>query len=191
MDLSAVVRFYVERMLKETPGMKVLLLDADTTKIVSTVYSQSEILEQEVYLVERLDADRRDQLFHLKASVISTCQTVTKAARCHLALVMLSAGSVLPASNQREHSKDTQRAERTMLRAVQPMYAPPLTFNTVSIMCLLDRPVQSHINVTSNFKLDSLSPELTLGLTSCYAYIQCHANTYRLTFGSCRLHKPG
>ena len=48
--------------------MKVLLLDADTTRIVSTVYSQSEILEQEVYLVERLDADRRDQLFHLKVS---------------------------------------------------------------------------------------------------------------------------
>ena len=74
MDLSTVIRFYVERMLKETPGMKVLLLDADTTKIVSTVYSQSEILEQEVYLVERLDADRRDQLFHLKASSKSKCQ---------------------------------------------------------------------------------------------------------------------
>lgn len=66
MDLSSVVRYYVDRMLKEVPGMKVLLLDADTTRIVSTVYSQSEILEQEVYLVERLDADRRDQLFHLK-----------------------------------------------------------------------------------------------------------------------------
>ncbi len=55
-------------MLKEVPGMKVLLLDADTTRIVSTVYSQSEILEQEVYLVERLDADRRDHLFHLKVT---------------------------------------------------------------------------------------------------------------------------
>lgn len=70
MDLSSVVRYYVERMLKEVPGMKVLLLDADTTRIVSTVYSQSEILEQEVYLVERLDVDRKDQLFHLKVSQI-------------------------------------------------------------------------------------------------------------------------
>ena len=87
MDLSAVVRFYVERMLKETPGMKVLLLDADTTKIVSTVYSQSEILEQEVYLVERLDADRRDQLFHLKASSIIESQlcpgTACQIGLCH------------------------------------------------------------------------------------------------------------
>lgn len=46
--------------------MKVLLLDAETTRVVSTVYSQSEILEQEVYLVERVDADKGDQLFHLK-----------------------------------------------------------------------------------------------------------------------------
>ena len=48
--------------------MKVLLLDAETTKIVSTVYSQSEILEQEVYLVERLDVERKEQLLHLKVA---------------------------------------------------------------------------------------------------------------------------
>ena len=84
MDLSSVVRYYVDRMLKEVPGMKVLLLDADTTRIVSTVYSQSEILEQEVYLVERLDADRRDQLFHLKVffhlqNGLLLCHTVSLA----------------------------------------------------------------------------------------------------------------
>ena len=60
------MRFYIDKMLKEVPGMKVLLLDADTTRSVSTVYSQSEILEQEVYLVERLEADKGEQLFHLK-----------------------------------------------------------------------------------------------------------------------------
>ena len=73
MDLSSVVRYYVDRMLKEVPGMKVLLLDADTTRIVSTDYSQSKILEQEVYLVERLDADRRDQLFHLNVLIALPC----------------------------------------------------------------------------------------------------------------------
>jgi len=46
---------------------QVLLLDAETTAIVSTVYSQSEILEREVFLVQRLDIDRGEQLFHLKA----------------------------------------------------------------------------------------------------------------------------
>lgn len=65
-DLVAVLRSYLERMLGGVAGMKALLLDADTTRVVSTVFSQSEILEQEVYLVERLDEGRGDQLFHLK-----------------------------------------------------------------------------------------------------------------------------
>ncbi|PSC69479.1 vacuolar sorting-associated 45-like protein [Micractinium conductrix] len=66
-DLVAVLRSYVDRMLREVPGMKVLLLDSETTRVVSTVFSQSEILEQEVYLVERLDGESGEQLFHLKA----------------------------------------------------------------------------------------------------------------------------
>ena len=65
-DLVAVLRYYVDKMLREVPGMKVLLLDSETTTVVSTVFSQSEILEQEVYLVEKLEADKGDQLLHLK-----------------------------------------------------------------------------------------------------------------------------
>ncbi|KAI7836541.1 hypothetical protein COHA_009606 [Chlorella ohadii] len=67
LDLVAVLRSYLERMLREVGGMKCLLLDAETTRVVSTVFSQSEILEHEVYLVERLEAERGDQLLHLKA----------------------------------------------------------------------------------------------------------------------------
>ena len=66
MDLSYVVRYYIEKMLKDVGGMKSMLLDSETTRIVSTVYSQSEILEQEVYLVEKLDSDPGEQLLHLK-----------------------------------------------------------------------------------------------------------------------------
>ncbi len=57
-------------MLKDVKGMKALLLDTETTRIVSTVYSQSEILEQEVYLVEKLDADPGEQLLHLKVRLL-------------------------------------------------------------------------------------------------------------------------
>ena len=71
MDLSYVVRYYIEKMLKEVTGMKAMLLDSETTRIVSTVYSQSEILEQEVYLVEKLDSDPGEQLLHLKVRTIS------------------------------------------------------------------------------------------------------------------------
>lgn len=33
-------RYYVDRMVSSVEGMKVLLLDEETTQIVSTVYSQ-------------------------------------------------------------------------------------------------------------------------------------------------------
>lgn len=67
-DISAIVRSYIERALRDVPGMKVLLLDADTNRTVSTVLSQSDVLDQEVYLVERIDDEaRREALPHLKA----------------------------------------------------------------------------------------------------------------------------
>ena len=66
MDLSKILRFYIDKMLKEVPGMKVLVMDNDTTQAVSMVYSQSEILEQEVFLVEKLEAHSGERLFHLK-----------------------------------------------------------------------------------------------------------------------------
>lgn len=46
--------------------MKVLLLDAVTTQIVSSVYSQTEILQQQVYLVAKIDDDQRSNS-HFKA----------------------------------------------------------------------------------------------------------------------------
>ena len=48
--------------------MKALLLDSSTTKIISMVYSQTQILEQEVYLVELL-AKAHEPMTHLKAAV--------------------------------------------------------------------------------------------------------------------------
>ena len=37
------------------------------TGIVSVVYTQSEILQKEVYLFERIDSQNRDNMKHLKA----------------------------------------------------------------------------------------------------------------------------
>ena len=76
MDLFTVVRYYIDKMLKEVAGVKVLVLDHDTTQIVSMVYSQSEILEQEVFLVEKLEAHSGEQLFHLKVGTETTCLRV-------------------------------------------------------------------------------------------------------------------
>ena len=58
MDAVESIRGYVDRLVTgdgKCQGMKVLLLDAATTQIVSCVASQTEILSKEVYLVSRLD----------------------------------------------------------------------------------------------------------------------------------------
>ena len=48
--------------------MKALIMDKTTTKTVSMVYSQTQILEKSVYLVELLGA-RHEPMLHLKAAV--------------------------------------------------------------------------------------------------------------------------
>jgi len=57
MNVIGAVRFYVDRIINDISirGMKVLILDDTTTQIVSMVLSQTEVLEHEIYLVERLD----------------------------------------------------------------------------------------------------------------------------------------
>ncbi|KAG7368025.1 Sec1 family protein [Nitzschia inconspicua] len=75
MDGIHAIRTYIDRMVEgdgKCKGMKVLLLDASTTQIVSAVYSQTEILKNEVYLVARLDDTSKQQpnqksSSHLKA----------------------------------------------------------------------------------------------------------------------------
>ncbi|KNC75018.1 vacuolar protein sorting-associated protein 45 [Sphaeroforma arctica JP610] len=47
--------------------IQVLLLDKETTGMVSIVYTQSEILQKEVYLVDRLETPNRETMTHLKA----------------------------------------------------------------------------------------------------------------------------
>ena len=69
-NLISAVREYVKKIVCDPAlsGMKVLLLDPATTKIVSMVYSQTQILEQEVYLVEQL-GKRHESMTHFKAAV--------------------------------------------------------------------------------------------------------------------------
>jgi vacuolar protein sorting-associated protein 45 len=69
-DTIEAVRFYVDKIVSDPTigGMKALLLDSVTTKIVSMVYSQTQILEKEVYLVEQL-GKRHEPMNHMKAAV--------------------------------------------------------------------------------------------------------------------------
>ncbi|GFZ09905.1 vacuolar protein sorting 45 [Actinidia rufa] len=69
MVLVSAVRDYVNRMLQDISGMKVLILDSQTVSIVSVVYSQSELLQKEVFLVELVDSisKSKEPMSHLKA----------------------------------------------------------------------------------------------------------------------------
>lgn len=67
MVLISVVRDYIGRMLQDISGMKVLILDSQTVSIVSVAYSQSELLQKEVFLVERVDSTLTESMAHLKA----------------------------------------------------------------------------------------------------------------------------
>mmetsp|Transcript_8410 Transcript_8410/g.11054 ORF Transcript_8410/g.11054 Transcript_8410/m.11054 type:complete len:577 (-) Transcript_8410:43-1773(-) len=76
MDGILSIRHYLDRMVDDPKclGMKAFLLDAATTQIVSAVYSQTEILNKQVYLVCRIDDEKKnaenaeqDAVGHLKA----------------------------------------------------------------------------------------------------------------------------
>ncbi|XP_024030625.1 vacuolar protein sorting-associated protein 45 homolog isoform X1 [Morus notabilis] len=69
MVLVSAARDYVNRMLQDISGMKVLILDSHTVSTVSVVYSQSELLQKEVFLVELIESTSlsRESMSHLKA----------------------------------------------------------------------------------------------------------------------------
>ncbi|XP_061764518.1 vacuolar protein sorting-associated protein 45 [Nerophis ophidion] len=68
MNVTLAVKQYISKMIEDSgAGMKVLLMDKETTSIVSMVYTQSEILQKEVYLFERIDSQNRESMKHLKA----------------------------------------------------------------------------------------------------------------------------
>ncbi|GAA0153376.1 membrane trafficking regulatory protein [Lithospermum erythrorhizon] len=69
MVMVTAVRDYMNRMLNDISGMKVLILDSSTVSVVSVVYSQSDLLQKEVFLVELVDSisKSKESMSHLKA----------------------------------------------------------------------------------------------------------------------------
>jgi vacuolar protein sorting-associated protein 45 len=58
-SLVDVLRSYIESVLANVHDMKVLLFDKETAQIASLVYAQSELLQQDVVLIETLEARTR------------------------------------------------------------------------------------------------------------------------------------
>ncbi|KAK9481318.1 Sec1-like protein [Lipomyces japonicus] len=85
MDLWKASQTYVQKILDSkpsasanapavydsTPGkMRILLLDEETTAILSMISTQSLLLQNEVYLIDRLDNLNRERMRHLKCLVL-------------------------------------------------------------------------------------------------------------------------
>jgi vacuolar protein sorting-associated protein 45 len=66
MDVTKAISAYIERIISSVSGMKVLLLDAETTPIISISLTQSSLLSHEVYLTDRIGNTNRDRMRHLK-----------------------------------------------------------------------------------------------------------------------------
>ncbi|KAJ3015577.1 vacuolar protein sorting-associated protein 45 [Thoreauomyces humboldtii] len=66
MDVIKAVQNYLNKMISEVTGMKVLLMDAETTSIISMVMTQTQLLQREVYLIDRIDNWQREKMKHLK-----------------------------------------------------------------------------------------------------------------------------
>ncbi len=65
MNAIKAVQGYIEKFTTSCSGMKVLLLDDDTTKFISTNYTQTQLLEKEIYLVDKI-YQKRQKMKHLK-----------------------------------------------------------------------------------------------------------------------------
>ncbi|EGG01948.1 uncharacterized protein MELLADRAFT_78910 [Melampsora larici-populina 98AG31] len=66
MDLLKAIQNYINKMITESTGIKVLLLDPDTTAIISLAATQSNLLEHEIYLTDSITNPTRDRMSHLK-----------------------------------------------------------------------------------------------------------------------------
>uniref|UniRef100_A0A0K0FYM2 Vacuolar protein sorting-associated protein 45 (inferred by orthology to a human protein) n=1 Tax=Strongyloides venezuelensis TaxID=75913 RepID=A0A0K0FYM2_STRVS len=71
MNVLTISQLYINEMIRLAgPGMKILLMDKETTSIVSCSFPQSELMQKEVYLFERIDSlNARDSIKYIKAIV--------------------------------------------------------------------------------------------------------------------------
>jgi vacuolar protein sorting-associated protein 45 len=68
-SLISAQRNYIEKMLNNVPDMKVLIMDNETTQMVSMIYSQTDILKRQVFLTDKISNTRAERMMHLKAVV--------------------------------------------------------------------------------------------------------------------------
>lgn len=66
MDLYTIVRSYIQTAVAATAGYKALVLDKETMKVCVTLFGRSELAENNVVHIERLDQNEGKQHPELK-----------------------------------------------------------------------------------------------------------------------------
>jgi len=66
MDCLKSIQNYIEKILSQPIGIKVLLLDKETTTIISQATTQSNLLQHEIYLTDSITNQQRQPIHHLK-----------------------------------------------------------------------------------------------------------------------------
>lgn len=138
MDGIKILRHYVDRIVHgdgKCQGMKVLLLDAATTQIVSSVYSQTEILNQQVYLVSSITGKggSADSQNHLNAVCFLRPTPSSIDAVCHelkqprFSEYHIFVSGILPSGLLRNMA---QADIKERVRQVKELYADFLPMNT-------------------------------------------------------------
>ena len=70
MNVISALQEYMNYTFNEVPGMKVLLMDNELIQVVSVLFGMTEIIQKEVYLVQKIEDTNRDKLLHLNAVCI-------------------------------------------------------------------------------------------------------------------------
>jgi vacuolar protein sorting-associated protein 45 len=65
-NLLPVAEDYFNTIFAEVTEMKALVLDSETSGIISVVYTQSKLYKNDVYLIQKIE-DVKEKLMHLKA----------------------------------------------------------------------------------------------------------------------------
>lgn len=59
MNLIATTKNYIQQIFASVPGMKILLVDQETIKLIQLIFTKSEIMEYEVFVVDLMQKQRK------------------------------------------------------------------------------------------------------------------------------------
>ncbi|XP_058824961.1 vacuolar protein sorting-associated protein 45 [Topomyia yanbarensis] len=171
MNVIRAVQLYLDQMVSEAgPGMKMLMMDRETTSIVSMAFAQSEMLQKEVYLFERIDSGRSNERLKYVKCIVFIRPTRDNVLRLQSELKSPKYGSyfinfsnIIPRTDIKALAESD---ESESVREVREMYADylPVNPNLFSFnipTCLqalswnpdaLERSVQGLISVLLSFK---------------------------------------